>query len=140
MQIEEYPILSTIVNQLKDFDTNILTNKAYNEKFLRPVNTTAFDEIKAFWEHANKSGPYSYLSHIHKSMLVKHLIRPTQEHDGSSQIGLLLRYSMEHWDQQNLPTITEGVLTNKLLESEIERSGEEIKSWARKRPRNTAIF
>ena len=127
-QIEEYPILSTIVNILKDFDTNILTNKAYNEKFLRPVNTTSFDDIKVFWERAKKSGPYSYLSHLHKSILVKHLVRPTQEHDGSSQIGLLLRHSMEHWDQQNLPTITEEKLTNKFVESEIGRTGEEIKS------------
>jgi Lhr-like helicase len=128
-KIDEYPILNTIVNQLKDFDTNILTNKAYNEKFLRPVNTTAFDEIKLFWERANKSGPYSYLSYLHKSTLVKHLIRPTKEHNGNSQIGLLLRYSMENWDQQDLPIVTQEILSNKLSESGIDRSEEDIKSF-----------
>jgi Lhr-like helicase len=127
-QIKEYPMLNTIIDQFKHFDTNILTNKAYNDKFLKPLNTTSFDDIKLFWERANKSGPYSYLKHLHKSTIVKHLVRPTPEQDGGSQFGLLLRYSMEHWDKENLPTLTEEVLTEKLEESEIERSEDEVRS------------
>jgi Lhr-like helicase len=132
-QLKNYPLLDGIISEMENFETVTLTNKAYSDKFTRPVSTTDFEQLKALWERSSKAGPYPYLRHVYSRILIKHLIRPIAS-EGEEEFGIILQHIKHKWNSgdTSLPSFTTVEMSALFSESHVGRDKGEMEALVRR--------